>query len=155
MLTTIRQSLRQPLQRTARRFASSSSSEKASEAAAKAGKAAQDAAGKAAQLASGVTDRIANAFASYRGPLIYNTRVLGHVFKQVYKAEKLAPPSSFAEIQSAYQTLFNRAKDISYWRNLYSTGEWKKVAIGGLEVYGIFKLGEIIGRRSLIGYKVE
>ena len=92
---------------------------------------------------------------AYRGPVIYNSQVFLHVLKQVYKTEKLAPPSSLAELQSAYQTLFQRAKSLPYWQNLWTTGQWKVVAIGGLEVYGIFKIGEILGRRSLVGYKLD
>jgi F-type H+-transporting ATPase subunit g len=77
------------------------------------------------------------------------------LLKQVYRAERLAPPTSFAQVRSAYTTLWGRAKDINYWRDLFATGGWKKVAVGGLEVYGIFKIGEIIGKRSLVGYDVE
>jgi len=163
--------LRRPIHlTTSRRLASTSSSggsqkaaseaaNKASETAARATKAAQDAASKASALASryagGVGEKVSNYFHAYRGPVVYNTQVFLQVLKQVYKAEKLAPPTSLAEIQSAYRTLFNRAKDTKYWQDLYVTGQWKKVAIGGLEVYGIFKIGEIIGRRSLVGYKLD
>ena len=91
----------------------------------------------------------------YRQPIVYNSQVALALLKHVYRAERLAPPSSFAQIKSAYNTLYNRAKDVKYWKDLVATGGWKKVAIGGLEVYGIFKIGEIVGRRSLVGYDLE
>eukprot|EP00842_Homolaphlyctis_polyrhiza_P000763 jgi/Hompol1/1688/HPOL_001420-RA len=42
-------------------------------------------------------------------------------------------------------------------------GEWKKVTIGqtagfvaeGIKIYGFFLVGEMIGRGSVIGYKIE
>lgn len=92
---------------------------------------------------------------AYREPITYNSQVFINVLKTVYKRENLAPPSSLDQITSAYRTLFDRAKSLPYWQNLYRTGEYKKVAVGAAEVYGIFKIGEILGRRSLVGYKVE
>jgi len=131
----------------------------AQEVAGKATQAASEAAGKAADAASryagGVGERLNHYFGAYRGPVIYNSQVLLNVFKQVYRTEKMAPPTSLHEIQSAYKTLFDRAKSMPYWQDLWTSGQWKTVAIGGLEIYGIFKIGEIIGRRSIVGYKLD
>ncbi|KAJ9102939.1 hypothetical protein QFC19_004495 [Naganishia cerealis] len=33
--------------------------------------------------------------------------------------------------------------------------EERLLSFNGLEAYGIFKVGEIIGRRNLVGYKLE
>ncbi|KAG8935366.1 hypothetical protein FRC03_005271 [Tulasnella sp. 419] len=148
-----------------RRQASSTPSETASKVSSAASKTAsesvqkaQDAASKAFETAKKyagpVGDRIGSLLGSYRQPLVYNSQVFVQLLKQVYKAERLSPPS-LAEVQSAYQTLFKRAIDKTYWQDLISTGQWKKVAVGGLEVYGIFKVGEIIGRRNLVGYKLD
>ncbi|KAG8980211.1 hypothetical protein FRB90_007750 [Tulasnella sp. 427] len=151
---------------TRRQFASgptssSSGSEmaaKAQETAAKAGKAAQETAAKVGQMASkyagGVGQKAEHYIQAYRGPVVYNSQVFLQVLKQVYRAEKLAPPN-LAEVQSAYKTLFDNAKSLKYWQDLWASGLWKKVAVGGLEVYGIFKIGEILGRRSLVGYSLD
>lgn len=88
-------------------------------------------------------------------PLIYNARVLGHVYKQTYIAESMAPPKSFQSVIDTYKTLWSRATSQSYWQDLLQSGAWKKVAILGVEAYGIWTIGEMIGRRSLVGYKLE
>jgi len=54
-----------------------------------------------------------------------------------------------------YTNLLNRAKNPAYWKGIVNNGEWKKVGIYAAEAYGIFKIGEILGRRHLIGYKLE
>lgn len=84
----------------------------------------------------------------YADPLIYNAKVAGHVAKQVYIAESLAPPKSFAAVQEAYQTMYNRAKDASFWQRLVQTGEWKKFAIYAVEAYGIWTIGEMVSARA-------
>ncbi|PWN30858.1 hypothetical protein BDZ90DRAFT_206705, partial [Jaminaea rosea] len=88
----------------------------------------------------------------YADPLIYNAKVAGHIAKQVYIAESLAPPKSFSVVQDAYKHMYQRAQDSSYWQRLIQTGEWKKFAIYAVEAYGIFTIGEMLGRRSLVGY---
>jgi hypothetical protein len=32
------------------------------------------------------------------------------------------------------------------------SGEWKRVAVYAAEAYGIFTIGEMIGRRHMVGY---
>jgi F-type H+-transporting ATPase subunit g len=91
----------------------------------------------------------------YRQPLLYNLSVAREFFKQVYIREGLAPPTDAATIQSTYQTLFARARDLNYWRGIAQSGEWAKVGIYGLEAYFIFNIGEMIGRRHIVGYKVD
>lgn len=66
--------------------------------------------------------------------------------KQVYIAESLAPPKSFSTIIDAYKTLWARASNKEYYLRILKTGEWKKVAIYGIEAYGIFHIGEIVSR---------
>jgi len=100
-------------------------------------------------------ERIGNLLGSYRQPIFYNLAVAREVVKRVYIAEKLAPPTSFHTIRTAYETIWNRAKDFTYWRSAINTGEWQKLALYGLEAYGIFKIGEMIGRRHVVGYKLE
>lgn len=82
---------------------------------------------------------------AYYEPLVYNARVLGNVLKQVYIAESLAPPKSLKTIVDSYRTIWARASDRAYYGKLLSSGEWKKVAIYGVEAYGIFTIGEMVG----------
>lgn len=86
---------------------------------------------------------------------MYNLSVTREFLKQVYVAEKLAPPTSFSAITEAYTTLFNRARDLNYWRELARSGAWAKVGIYALEAYGVFKIGEMVGRRSVVGYTLN
>lgn len=77
---------------------------------------------------------------AYRQPLIYNAEIARELLKQVYVAERLQPPSSFAAITDAYSVLWGRAKNPQYWRDLLATGEWARVAVYAVEAYTIFKV---------------
>jgi F-type H+-transporting ATPase subunit g len=92
---------------------------------------------------------------AYRQPLLYNLAVAREFLKQIYTAERLAPPTSLSQITSVYQQLYSNAISIPFWRGLWTSGQWTKVAIYGLEAYGIFHIGEMIGRRHIIGYKLD
>ncbi|KAG6327752.1 hypothetical protein ID866_11338 [Astraeus odoratus] len=92
---------------------------------------------------------------AYRQPLFYNAAVAREVLKQVYIAENLAPPRSLSTVLDAYRTILARAKDPAYWRQALANGEVTRLAIYGVEAYGIFKIGEIIGRRNLVGYSLH
>ena len=76
---------------------------------------------------------------AYRQPLIYNAEVARELLKQVYIAERLQPPTSFAAITDAYSVLWGRAKNPQYWRDLLKTGEWARFAVYAVEAYTIFK----------------
>jgi F-type H+-transporting ATPase subunit g len=92
---------------------------------------------------------------AYRQPLIYNLQVTRELLKQIYVREGLSPPTSVSAFTEAYSTLFQRARDPNYWREIAKNGEWAKVAVYGLEAYFIFNIGEMIGRRHLVGYKLD
>lgn len=91
----------------------------------------------------------------YKQPLLYNFSVAREFLKQVYVREGLAPPTNLGSIQSTYTTLFARARDINYWKGIAQSGELAKVGIYGLEAYFIFHVGEMIGRRHVVGYKLD
>ena len=121
-----------------------------------------------------------NVTAAYREPLVYNFQVAREVLKRIYIAERLQPPS-LSTFQSTYSALWARASNPTYWtRDFFRNGDIYKVGIYGLEAYGIFKvsrytserrhgvlfvkksrltrvaqIGEIIGRRSLVGYNIQ
>ncbi|SCV67761.1 BQ2448_5372 [Microbotryum intermedium] len=150
------------------RFASSSSSssssasaateqaaQKASDVAAKAKSAAGPAIEKVQQASAKAQALVGNALGgSYKEPIFYNAAVAKEIVKQVYVKEKLAPPS-LGQVTYVYQQFFNSARDLNYWQQLYKSGEWKRWAIYAVEAYGIFKIGEMIGRRHVVGYKLD
>ena len=90
--------------------------------------------------------------AAYREPVVYNLSVARELAKQVYIAENLAPPRSFSTVTEVYKNAFARARDPSFWREIMANGSWAKIGIYALEAYTIFKIGEMIGRRKLVGY---
>ncbi|PSS05477.1 hypothetical protein EW026_g2382 [Hermanssonia centrifuga] len=143
------------------RFASStsgSSSEvaqkKAQDALAAAQKYAGNAVEKGKQFLGPVGEKVANLLGAYRQPVTYNFSVARELLKQVYVAERLQPPS-LSTIQTAYSTLWARVRNPAYLRELVRSGDITKVGVYALEAYGIFKIGEIVGRRSLVGYNVQ
>ncbi|KAN0061567.1 hypothetical protein ACQY0O_006414 [Thecaphora frezii] len=141
-----------------RGFASSSrvaAQESSSSATQKASSALESLSQKAQQVGGPLVKRVEGLLGGYSEPLQYNLKVAGSVAKQVYVAEGLAPPTSFSTITGAYRTIWSRVSDAGYWAQLLTKGQWKKVAIYGLEAYGIFTIGEMIGRRSLVGYKLD
>lgn len=76
--------------------------------------------------------------------IYYNLRVAGSLLKQVYVAEGLAPPTNLNTLREAYSTIYKRASDASYWSKVSSDGQWKKIAIYGVEALGIFTIGEMV-----------
>lgn len=119
---------------------------------------------------------VSHGCTAYKQPLLYNLAVTREVLKQIYIAESLQPPS-LAAVRSAYETIWTRAINPAYWRGIAQSGEIVKVGIYGVEAYTIFKvrtlhapcsletmhssvslytqIGEILGRRSLIGYDLH
>ena len=87
-------------------------------------------------------------------PLIYYSKVTGSTFRLIAKHEKIGLPSpaGFADAQASLGHLFTSMQ----------TGAWKKVTVKqvgkmageGVKIAGFFILGEMIGRRSIIGYDV-
>lgn len=86
--------------------------------------------------------------------MLYYGRVGFEFLRQVARQQQLGPPSP-AEWTKAQQGLVN-------FKNAIQQGSWKKLTVGeagqyaikGVEILGFFYVGEIIGRRSLIGYNV-
>ncbi|KAH9046131.1 hypothetical protein EDB84DRAFT_1586989 [Lactarius hengduanensis] len=129
-----------------RRLASSSSSPAGDNAAAAAQKKAQDALGAASAAAVRAGEfarsalgplgaRLSGLLGSYQQPVRYNLSVAREVLKHVYTAERLQPPTSLGAV--------------------VASGEWARLGVYAVEAYGIFKIGEIVGRRSLVGYNVQ
>lgn len=88
----------------------------------------------------------------YRASFEYNVRVARELIKQVWVQERLRPPS-FAEIEQTYR-IIPQYMNLSYFYSL-SQKQWIQLGIYSLQVYGFFKVGEILGRRHLVGYKIQ
>ncbi|KAK7443783.1 hypothetical protein VKT23_015564 [Stygiomarasmius scandens] len=119
---------------------------------------AQQTAGKVLQsakkFAGPVGQRAGSLLGSYRQPVVYNLSVFREICKQIYRAEGLAPPS-VATVRSAYETMWSRASSREFWQGAVRTGEIARIGVYAVEAYGIFKIGEMIGRRSLVGYNIN
>ncbi|KAJ7679067.1 hypothetical protein DFH06DRAFT_1165618 [Mycena polygramma] len=98
--------------------------------------------------------KAAGMIAPARKSFLYNFAVFREVVKQVYNAE-LQFPKDASTWRTAYETLYKRAIDASYWRGIMQTGEIARVGIYAVEAYGLFKIGEIIGRRKVVGYPLH
>ncbi|KAI9281926.1 mitochondrial ATP synthase g subunit-domain-containing protein [Sporodiniella umbellata] len=93
-----------------------------------------------------------NKLIALQKPVVYNTKVAVEIAKQVYKKEGMAFPTGahFTEAQQSFQN----ALKIKNLKNL----TFSDAAKGGIifaEIYTFFLIGEIVGRRNLIGYNVE
>ncbi|KAG6831729.1 hypothetical protein H0H87_004280 [Tephrocybe sp. NHM501043] len=126
---------------------------------------AKDALGSAAQTAGKawegavkflgpVGERAGNLLGAYRQPILYNLSVTREVLKQIYRTEGLAPPS-LNTIQTTYQTIWRQVTNVGYLREIAGNGQLARVGVYAVEAYGIFKIGEIFGRRSLVGYDLH
>ncbi|KAF9910752.1 hypothetical protein BX616_010788 [Lobosporangium transversale] len=90
------------------------------------------------------------------GPLLYNTKVAAQIAKQVYIREGMAPPSG-AQIEAAKDATLKfiwNARNLNTWKNI-SKDQYVRAGLVAAEAYTFFMLGEIIGRRNLIGYNVK
>ena len=99
---------------------------------------------RAQALGTSVFQAAERALGSYAEPIIYNLRVAGSLAKQVYIAEKLAPPTSVSQVTSAYQQIWSSISKASWWAHSLPAGEWRKIAVYGVEAVGIFSIGEIV-----------
>ncbi|BGP38568.1 hypothetical protein JCM10450v2_002517 [Rhodotorula kratochvilovae] len=149
MFSSVRTALRRAAPQQARNASSA-----ADGAAQKAQAAAASAQATASKALSGVQSRLASLLGAYREPVVYNAQVAKELVKQVYIAEKLAPPS-FAQVSYTFRQFASQAPHASFWQKLYTSGQWKYVLIVAVEAYGIFSIGEMIGRRSVVGYKLD
>jgi F-type H+-transporting ATPase subunit g len=111
---------------------------------------------------------------AYKQPLLYNLAVTREVIKQIYIREGLQPPN-LSTVRSAYSSLWSEITTPGLVRNLIQDAEVGRLCVYGLQAYGIFKvrfiscfvqhctrsikinlqIGEVLGRRSLIGYDLH
>ncbi|ODO07298.1 F-type H+-transporting ATPase subunit G [Cryptococcus wingfieldii CBS 7118] len=107
------------------------------------------------KVAGPVGEKIGASLGAYREPIVYNSKVVASIAKQVYQAEKLAPPLDLNTWARAYSEIYHKATNGGYWSTLLKTGAWAGLGVAVVEAYGIFKIGEIVGRRNLVGYSLK
>lgn len=107
------------------------------------------------KAAGPVGEKIGGALGGYREPVVYNSKVFASICRQVWQAEKLSPPLDLATWARAYSEIYAKASNGGYWKNVLKTGAWAGLGVAALEAYGIFKIGEIVGRRNLVGYSLK
>ncbi|KAG0148240.1 hypothetical protein CROQUDRAFT_670047 [Cronartium quercuum f. sp. fusiforme G11] len=110
--------------------------------------------GKLPGLIEGAGTKLNSLLGSYSGPVSYNLAFTKELLKQVYIKEKLTPPGP-DQIKFAYSELIQNLKSLNFWKKLIETGEWKRITVYGIEAVGLFSIGEMIGRRHIVGYKLD
>ncbi|KAI7869780.1 mitochondrial ATP synthase g subunit-domain-containing protein [Spinellus fusiger] len=83
-------------------------------------------------------------------PILYNAKVAGEIVKQVYTKEGMAFPTGqqWAEAQASLKKI-----NMACVKNL-TVRDFAKGGIVAAEFYTFYLVGEIIGRRNLVGYNV-
>ncbi|KAF9542087.1 hypothetical protein CPC08DRAFT_717000 [Agrocybe pediades] len=66
-----------------------------------------------------------------------------------------SPTPNLDAFKSAYSSLWSQISNPGLVGNLVKSGELGRVGVYGLQEYGIFKIGEIIGRRHVVGYNLD
>ncbi|KAF2231682.1 putative mitochondrial F1F0-ATP synthase g subunit [Viridothelium virens] len=132
---------------------------------------ATEAAGNAVNSVGGRTGNAIGFVTSLIGPTTYWARVGGELAKLVFEGQRMQPPN-VATFQSYYQPLINRLRNPStiFAQTANQAGsmspqsvlqqirniDTKTVVTLGVisaEVLGFFKVGEILGRFKLVGYR--
>lgn len=111
-------------------------------------------AAKAQNAAQGLVEKVTNTV----NKTIYWSKVTGELAKQVYLKEKLTPPS-IADFQTVYQNLYKQALELTtkpqqvlaFAKGLNKNSLLNYGAIF-IQIVGLFSLGEVIGRRQIVGY---
>ena len=149
-----RRSVQRQALRQQRRWNSSEAQKKAQDSLATAQATAEQVWAKVKTALGPVGNTAGRLLGSYKEPLVYNFSVVREIAKQIYVAERLAPPN-LAAVKAAYCSLWSQIAAPGALRTLAQSGQVAQVGIYGLQAYGIFKIGEIVGRRSLVGYNVQ
>ncbi|MBW0516802.1 hypothetical protein O181_056517 [Austropuccinia psidii MF-1] len=109
---------------------------------------------KMPQLVGNLGGKVNGLLGSYSGPISYNYQFVKEVLKQVYIKENLAPPR-LKQIQTSYLEIFKNLSSLNFWKKNLESGDWKRLSVYGIEAVGLFSIGEMIGRRHLVGYKLD
>lgn len=108
-----------------------------------------------AAKASGAVSSVSNVFSQ----TVFWAKVVGELGKQVYIKEGMAPPTG-AQFQAVFQTLKSLGckvmKSPKQYLDQFQANSMDysiRFLVGAVQVVGIFSLGEMIGRRHIVGYK--
>ncbi|KAI8350856.1 mitochondrial ATP synthase g subunit-domain-containing protein [Blakeslea trispora] len=101
---------------------------------------------------AGQAQNYLNKLIALQKPVVYNTKVAVELAKQVYVKEGMAFPTG-AQFNEANQTVQNALK-LKNLKNL-TFSDVAKGSVVLAEIYTFFLIGEIVGRRNLIGYDVK
>jgi hypothetical protein len=69
---------------------------------------------------------------AFQGPTMHGLAVTREVAKQVYVAEKLAPPAP-SEFAPAWRDIYEKASSHSWWEKTLTDGSWVTIAVIALE----------------------
>ncbi|RUS22782.1 hypothetical protein BC937DRAFT_86989 [Endogone sp. FLAS-F59071] len=83
-------------------------------------------------------------------PIVYNAKVAAEIAKQVYVKEGMAFPTGkqLAETRNAIESI-----NLDGFKKL-KLGDFAKGSVIAAEAFAFFLVGEMIGRRNLVGYNV-
>ncbi|KAK9247552.1 mitochondrial ATP synthase g subunit-domain-containing protein [Lipomyces tetrasporus] len=89
---------------------------------------------------------------------VYWSKVIAEVSKQVYLKESFAPPTT-AQFQSTYKGLYSSVLPyftspeafLAALKSINGATLFKFVGYS-IQLFGAFSLGEIVGRRKIVGY---
>lgn len=84
---------------------------------------------------------------------VYDAKVAGEIAKQVYTKEGMSFPSG-KQFSEAQQYVQKDLLNASTWKNI-TKRDVAKGAVVAAEIYTFFLIGEVVGRRNLIGYKIN
>ncbi|KAF9103738.1 hypothetical protein BGX29_002986 [Mortierella sp. GBA35] len=103
-----------------------------------------------------MSSAVSKIFSTLRGPVLYNAKIVGQVARQVYIREGMAPPSGaqFETARGAALQFIWDARKSKYWSKISKT-QYLNAGLVAAEAYVFFMVGEIVGRRNLIGYNVK
>lgn len=89
------------------------------------------------------------------------SKTIAQLAKQIYIKEGMSPPT-FEEYQAVYKSLYKNVlahaespKLIIDFCKKTNKEDYIRYGAYGLQFVGFFTLGEIVGRRSIFGYKVK
>ncbi|KAH9810583.1 mitochondrial ATP synthase g subunit-domain-containing protein [Melampsora americana] len=106
------------------------------------------------KLPKNLNSKLNHSLASYTQTISYNLIFTKEILKQVYLKENLNPPN-LNQIKLTYLQFFQNSTSLTFWKSLIDSGEYKRIGIYTLEAIGIFSIGEMIGRRHIVGYKLN
>ncbi|CAG8489639.1 2643_t:CDS:2 [Ambispora gerdemannii] len=89
--------------------------------------------------------------------IVEDALVAKEILKEIWVKEGLAPPNKaqFEEAQGFFTKHYDELRTLKSKKlQSYSGRDYAVYAIRSVEVAGFFFIGEVIGRRSLIGYNV-